>query len=510
MTRPVLPLPFAPVASGVAITISQGYGGPNGIDDPKSTLSDSHNGYLFYSVDFGFGNAPATEALSVGNGMVVDAWNQSVAYSAALDPSHIGKYVTVWYPDVQLYVSYFHLKRVDVVVGQQILLGDGVGIIGSTGVGTGTHLHLQIGSDTVTFKSGIVADGSIATNGTTPPATFSIANGAGNGVLTEGMSIFSDNFGADGVYLQGGSTDDALGGGPGADYLVGGAGNDVLIGGGGQNAFDGGAGNDTINFSGGNGYLIYSSATSGLIIDLKSLTVKDGLGGTDTLLNVGYLTFDLTRFADVLRGGEFNDYMRAGPGNDTFNGRGGIDTWNGSSAPAAVEVNLSDAGNFSNGASDGFGTVDVIVFVENIVGSNFDDTLTGSGGSNDIDGGAGNDKLAGLGGSDLLTGGAGADTFLFANPTDVNGDRISDFSRTDLDKIDLRAIDANSLLPLNQKFSFLVADGQAFGGHRGELRWAHISASEILVQGDINGDKSADFSLTVVFSGGLVATDFFL
>ena len=52
--------------------------------------------------------------------------------------------------------------------------------------------------------------------------------------------------------------------------------------------------------------------------------------------------------------------------------------------------------------------------VENVVGSNFADTLIGDEGNNDLSGGGGDDILVGLGGDDRLSGNGGSDTFVFA------------------------------------------------------------------------------------------------
>ena len=60
-------------------------------------------------------------------------------------------------------------------------------------------------------------------------------------------------------------------------------------------------------------------------------------------------------------------------------------------------------------ASDGDGGSDILIEIENLVGSAFDDVLTGDGVSNVLKGGAGADQLFGEDGDDILQGGAGAD-----------------------------------------------------------------------------------------------------
>lgn len=65
---------------------------------------------------------------------------------------------------------------------------------------------------------------------------------------------------------------------------------------------------------------------------------------------------------------------------------------------------------------------DTLRNIENIVGTDFNDTLLGNAGVNQIEGGAGRDTL---------TGGAGVDTFVYRAPTQ-GGDKITDFSSNDI------------------------------------------------------------------------------
>jgi Ca2+-binding RTX toxin-like protein len=80
--------------------------------------------------------------------------------------------------------------------------------------------------------------------------------------------------------------------------------------------------------------------------------------------------------------------------------------------------------------------------IEDVIGTDFGDRISGSSSANRLVGNAGddwlrgeagNDTLVGGAGNDLLAGGAGADTFQIAA---VGGqDRVLDFSRTDGDTI---------------------------------------------------------------------------
>ena len=94
--------------------------------------------------------------------------------------------------------------------------------------------------------------------------------------------------------LQGNDGDDALFGGEGNDTLFGGAGNDSLYGGRGSEFFSGEAGDDT--YDGGPvieliigldfNNIDYSASTSAVNVNFQAGTAQDGLGGTDTLLNI--------------------------------------------------------------------------------------------------------------------------------------------------------------------------------------------------------------------------------
>jgi Ca2+-binding RTX toxin-like protein len=160
----------------------------------------------------------------------------------------------------------------------------------------------------------------------------------------------------------GGDGDDSVLGNSGNDTLIGGQGNDTLIGGQGNDSLDGGANED----------------------------VLQGDGGDNSL-----------------SGGSGNDTLIGGAGNDVFDGGGNNDVVDYSAAGTGVRVDLSNAA----AQNTNFGT-DTLIGIESIIGSGFNDTLTGSTGANTLLGGAGNDSLVGGGGSDSLDGGSGNDRML--------------------------------------------------------------------------------------------------
>jgi Ca2+-binding RTX toxin-like protein len=113
--------------------------------------------------------------------------------------------------------------------------------------------------------------------------------------------------------------------------------------------------------------------------------------------------------------------------------------------------------------------------------------------------------VAGGAGTDTLTGGAGADRFLWGWAS--RGDVITDFAQDQGDRIDLRAIDANTTRAGNQAFDFIGA--AAFTGHRGDLR-AVVSGGQTHITADMTGDGRADMDITLADAVTLQATDFLL
>lgn len=140
------------------------------------------------------------------------------------------------------------------------------------------------------------------------------------------------------------------------------------------------------------------------------------------------------------------------------------------------------------------------------------DILSGGDGNDTLDGGDGKDRLYGGFGGDHLTGGHGNDTFVFksANESEPNFgmDTIVDFSRGD--KIDLRAIDANSFTLKNEAFKWIGQDqfsNQSTGG--GELRF-EWRGDKTYVFGDTNGFKGNDFVIRLDHHIDLTSHDFIL
>lgn len=220
------------------------------------------------------------------------------------------------------------------------------------------------------------------------------------------------------------------GGNGGDDRLVGTAGNDVLEGGAGNDTLQGGAGADDLR--GGDGFdtADYQSALTGLRLDLLQPALNTGEAAGDRMDSIeailgsahadhlataaaadqltggaGNDTLDGRGGNDSLYGGDGDDLAFGGPGADLFNGGAGIDGFSFAGATAAVQLDLATS---LAGGGDGAG--DVLISVEILIGSAFNDRLIGISAAESLYGGAGDDRMTGRKGDDLLDGGAGNDT----------------------------------------------------------------------------------------------------
>ncbi|MCI0633858.1 MAG: M4 family metallopeptidase [Actinobacteria bacterium] len=174
---------------------------------------------------------------------------------------------------------------------------------------------------------------------------------------TPGNDTIAGTAGADVIHADAGN--DRVEGGGGNDLICGGEGNDRLASAGGVDRLDGGPGNDRLTAGAENDVLFGGSGEDRLF----------GEAGIDAFIG--------------------------GPGDDQLRGGGGgfPDQAQYFDAPDGVDANLT------TGIALGHGT-DTLFDIQQLVGSNFDDTLTGNAGSNNF--------IAMLG-DDLIEGGAGFD-----------------------------------------------------------------------------------------------------
>ncbi|MGQ0534035.1 MAG: CHRD domain-containing protein, partial [Caulobacteraceae bacterium] len=241
--------------------------------------------------------------------------------------------------------------------------------------------------------------------------------------------------------LEGGDGADTLDGGAGADTMDGGAGADTLEGGASADGLNGGDGVDTAVFSTGLGVTVNLQTGTGAGGDAEGDVLQaienvngtvhndtltgnaganalNGSDGNDVLNGAdGADTLDGGNGDDAVNGGEGDDLLHGGagdpllglPGADQLDGGAGLDTASYAGSFAAVAINLA-----AGTASGGYATGDTLSNIENIIGSNYNDTLTGSAAANALNGGDGNDLLNGGAGADALDGAGGVDTVSYS------------------------------------------------------------------------------------------------
>ncbi len=301
-------------------------------------------------------------------------------------------------------------------------------------------------------------------------------------LATQGNDLIDGGIGKDVISGAGGN--DTLTGFAGNDTLSGGAGNDVLVGGLGTDVMTGGQGDDTYDLDdtfGDDADRVIELANGGtdtvVISDSFFYTMPDHIENL-----VSQVTEDASRFSgnavkNQMQGSRFGDYFEGLGGNDRLRGNAG------------------------------------------------DDRLDGGDGNDVLTGGDGDDSLAGGLGRDTLTGGRGVDSYVTFGETDrIIFNSVAEIGkgRTSLTResigrfdngehlVDFSAIDANGSAAGDAAFTFIKQ--RAFSGNGAEIRFevvdvAGTTGDYLLLQGDVNGDRRADFQIQ--FGTILSGIDFF-
>ena len=250
-----------------------------------------------------------------------------------------------------------------------------------------------------------------------PDATRSITASLVDGQVT-GMG--TDTLG--GVELiVGGPFDDEIEGNKASNVLIGLEGNDTITGLGGGDGVVGGEGDDVLD--GGNGldfaenyfvdaYFRPNNILAGPV-NVNLLTSVSTGNGNDTVLEIegasgsrgnDIMTGDaedntfvvLNEGGDTVDGGDGDDLIDGGDDVDSLNGGLGIDILGNLDSTAGMTIDLSSQ-------TDSHG--DTLAGFENVLGTVFDDTITGDDATNELEGSTGADDLFGLGGDDVILGG---------------------------------------------------------------------------------------------------------
>ncbi len=331
------------------------------------------------------------------------------------------------------------------------------------------------------------------------------------------------------VYAGGDAEGDTLNG---IEHVIGSSKNDVLAGNGESNLFTGGAGADQIAGGGGVDTAIFNGVGDDYALTFEGDTLfvrQIATGTTDRLTKITFLRFDDYTYdvakkqpvyavvqgdkssemllggdglddlrgsggndmlvggkgADKLSGGDGNDLIDGGEGRDVIDGGAGSDLVSYAGALAGVVVRLAPAAQAvaATAAAPALAINggDTLISIEQVIGSNFGDTLEGDakgnflignggadrlvGGDGDdaLSGNAGNDTLLGGAGADLLTGGAGADTI-------DGGAGVDIVSYADSAKAVRVELDASGLVRGGD------ADGDRLSNIEGVIGSAHVDA----------------------------------
>ncbi|MCT7667063.1 M10 family metallopeptidase C-terminal domain-containing protein [Shinella kummerowiae] len=293
-------------------------------------------------------------------------------------------------------------------------------------------------------------------------------------------------------------------------------GDDKLVVSGGNDSMYGGEGWDTLS------YFHYTGSVTVVLNGEGKGVAKGSLGDVKSLYSIEAVILsnsnDIARGdagANTFFGREGDDRFIYSAGEDTYYGDGGWDTLDYFDYKGNASITLNGAAKGS--AKGSLGDIQHLYSIEAVILGAGNDVLRGdaganvvwgNGGNDNINGGAGADRLSGGAGADKLTGGLGADQFIFSSVSDstlsTSGrDFIVDFNRSQGDKIDLSAIDANTTVAGNQAFTFVGE--KAFSHKAGELRYTNANGDTYL-HGDANGDGTIDFSVrldtTIEFAKG--------
>jgi Ca2+-binding RTX toxin-like protein len=365
----------------------------------------------------------------------------------------------------------------------------------------------------------------LAQGGTT--AALETIFGGNDSMLGSGFGDTLLGFGGNDTLNGGAGGADSLGGNAGNDSLFGGIGNDTISGGDGNDTLNGGTGTDRMVGGVNNDtYLVDAAgdvvielvgqgidtvrttlATLSLASSVENMVATSAIAHTFTGNSLANAITGLTG-ADTLLGGVGNDTLAGGAGNDSMAGGDGTrDTLSFSGAAAGVNVSL--AAGTAIGVTSGRDTVSGI---EQVIGGNFNDTLTGGTGNDLLLGGAGADSIGGGDGDDIIRGGAGADTLRGGNGRDTFSwgfaeddgatDNLRDFvGGAGGDTIDVSGLDANALVDGDQAF---VIAGVAAAGNVVRSTQVLLSGTTTFYRFHQDNDGIAD--LVIAIAGNVTLT----
>ena len=231
-----------------------------------------------------------------------------------------------------------------------------------------------------------------------------------------------------------------------AESILAGAGADLIYGFLGADTIDGGEGHDILYITGSSADLNFAADTQ--LTRVEEVSANLAHGGVTIDLSHQSEGFVLTgsAYRDVLTGGLGKNKIDAGNGDDTIYGFGAYDTVDGGSGADTLVLNSSIANAtdtqlsniesiIASGAANGL-TINLGHQLERfyLIGSGFNDTMTGGANADVINTGAGDDKIYDFIGNDYLNGGDGVDT-LYLTRTSVYLNAALDVQLTNVETV---------------------------------------------------------------------------
>jgi Ca2+-binding RTX toxin-like protein len=277
--------------------------------------------------------------------------------------------------------------------------------------------HAVLGIVLATAAFGVPAASANAVTAQCDGMSATIVGTNGDDTLngTPGPDVIAGLGGNDVIHGHGG--DDVICGGGGDDTLIAADGADAVDGGDGFDVISGDAGDDTLAGGSGEDIVVFIGAPSGEQVNLSS-GVAIGGDGRDALS--GFEDVWGSNDGDLLIGDNGDNGFLGYGGDDYISGGGGADGVSYDPTGGVVaNLNGGTARHYEDAAhtiSPGF---DHLVGIESLIGSPFDDVLTGNDVRNGLDGGGGDDQIFGRGGEDVITGGAGNDR-ISGGPSDYD------------------------------------------------------------------------------------------
>lgn len=412
-------------------------------------------------------------------------------------------------------------------VTHNVILGGSTAVFVSAGATqthttVGTVTDVQVTDNVVDFArwhylnledqpADLIYSGNVLATGPSP----SIADGTNPGVQTFNHITSS----ATRDFLSGSSSSDVMTGGAADDWLSSGKGSDLILSGAGHDHLTGGASPD---------YFAYTSiaetgigATRDVITDFEAGADKIVFAGLDLptlpesddwhFVGSKYFTGEALEIrayqsgSDTVVAVDIDGDLRVDMEIDLV-GQVNLTAYD---FLITAAPNLSETSTFT--ATSQTVTIDGTAAPNTRIGTAAAETIRGHAGDDILNGLNGDDVITGGAGKDRLAGGAGHDRFVLGAASDSKAggsvrDMISDFAHHQ-DVMDLAAIDANTNTAGNDAFRWIGFSN--FSGAAGQLR-SEFVGSYTVVQGDMNGDKVADFEIGVNGIQNLLSSDFLL